>query len=94
MDSDSHSYDADSPMNDGEATSESNPAYEFEAPPDASSPTAQHRKRFNFHHRKHGTSALLAHTSFGCEEYPYIHAPVDKPEVEGYQINSELAQKC
>lgn len=98
-------------MNDGEATSDSNPAYEFEAPPDASSPAAQHRvstkffteepchvwdhfaklqdcdpndpiaecihclKRFNFHHRKHGTSALLAHISFGCEEYPYIHMP-------------------
>ena len=22
----------------------------------------------------------MAHISFGCEEYPYIHAPVDKPE--------------
>ena len=35
-------------MNDGEATSDSNPAYEFEAPPDASSPTAQHQVSTKF----------------------------------------------
>lgn len=115
-------------MNDGEATSDSNPAYEFEAPPDASSPAAQHRvstkffteepchvwdhfaklqdcdpndpiaecihcmKRFNFHHRKHGTSALLAHISFGCEEYPYIHAPVDKPEGSEREGESDVTE--